>query len=109
MSNGARAGLTGFVAGLARQVAVHNVTINGLLPGSFLTDRLRAIMQGESAKEGRPVEEILQRRSRATPTGRVGDPDEFGAACVFLCAASSGYIVGQNLLIDGGAFNSMLG
>jgi len=109
MSNGARAGLTGFVAGLARQVASHNVTINGLLPGPFLTDRLRATMQAQADKEGRPVDDIVAERGRASPAGRVGDPEEFGNACVFLCAASSGFIVGQNLLLDGGSFNSMLG
>jgi 3-oxoacyl-[acyl-carrier protein] reductase len=109
MSNGARAGLTGFVAGLARQVAKHNVTINGLLPGPFLTDRLRSNAQAAADKQGRPVDEIIAERGRASPAGRVGDPEEFGAACAFLCAASSGYIVGQNLLLDGGAFNSMLG
>ncbi len=109
MSNGARAGLTGFVAGLARQVASHNVTINGLLPGPFLTDRLRSNAQAAADKLGRSVDEIIAERGRASPAGRVGDPEEFGAACAFLCAASSGYIVGQNLLLDGGAFNSMLG
>ena len=109
MSNGARAGLTGFVAGLARQVAMHNVTINCLLPGLFLTDRLRSNAQAAADKQGRPVDEIIAERGRASPAGRVGDPEEFGAACAFLCAASSGYIVGQNLLLDGGAFNSMLG
>jgi 3-oxoacyl-[acyl-carrier protein] reductase len=109
MSNGARAGLTGFVAGLARQVASHNVTINNLLPGAFLTDRLRSLMQAAADKLGRPIDEMIAERGRGSPTGRVGDPEEFGAACAFLCAASSGYIVGQNLLLDGGAFNSMLG
>jgi len=109
MSNGARAGLTGFVAGLARQVASHNVTINGLLPGPFLTDRLRSNMQAAADRLGRPIDELIAERGRASPAGRVGDPDEFGAACAFLCAASSGYIVGQNLLLDGGAFNSMMG
>ncbi len=109
MSNGARAGLTGFVAGLARQVASHNVTINGLLPGAFLTDRLRGTMQAIADKEGRTVDEIIAERGRTSPAGRVGDPEEFGAACVFLCSASSGFIVGQNLLLDGGAFNSMMG
>ena len=92
MSNGARAGLTGFVGGLARQVARHNVTINNLLPGPFLTDRLRA--NAETA---------------ARAAGRVGDPAEFGEACAFLCAATSGFIVGQNLLLDGGGFNSTMG
>jgi len=109
MSNGARAGLTGFVAGLARQVASRNVTINGLLPGPFLTDRLRSNAQAAAEKQGRSVDEILAERGRASPAGRVGDPEEFGAACAFLCAASSGYIVGQNLLLDGGTFNSTLG
>jgi 3-oxoacyl-[acyl-carrier protein] reductase len=109
MSNGARAGLTGFVGGLARQVARHNVTINGLLPGPFLTDRLRAGAMDAARKANRPVEEILAERAKKNPTGRVGDPFEFGEACAFLCAASSGFIVGQNLLLDGGAFNSTLG
>jgi 3-oxoacyl-[acyl-carrier protein] reductase len=109
MSNGARAGLTGFVAGLARQVAKHNVTINGLLPGPFLTDRLKGTMAGFAAKSGRTVEEEITLRMKDTPTGRVGDPTEFGDACVFLCAASSGFVVGQNLVLDGGAFNSSMG
>jgi len=109
LSNGARAGLTGFVAGLARQIACHNVTINGLLPGPFLTDRMREGAIEAARKTGRPVDEILADRAKDNPTGRVGDPHEFGEACAFLCAASSGFIVGQNLLLDGGAFNSALG
>jgi 3-oxoacyl-[acyl-carrier protein] reductase len=109
MSNGARAGLTGFVAGLARQVARHNVTINNILPGPFLTDRLRSNMQFESRRENTSFDEILAKRSAANPAGRVGDPAEFGFACAFLCAASAGFIVGQNLLLDGGAFNATLG
>ncbi|MBC7799140.1 MAG: SDR family oxidoreductase, partial [Gemmatimonadaceae bacterium] len=109
MSNGARAGLTGFVAGLSRQVARHNVTINNLLPGPFLTDRLRSNAAAGAAKAGRTVDEELQARAKLTPTGRIGDPAEFGDACAFLCAASSGFIVGQNLLLDGGAFNATLG
>ncbi len=109
MSNGARAGLTGFVAGLARQVARHNVTINGLLPGPFLTDRLRSGIEFEARRQNISFEEMLAKRSATNPTGRVGDPEEFGAACAFLCAASSGFIVGQNLLLDGGAFNSTMG
>ncbi|HLB99189.1 MAG TPA: SDR family oxidoreductase, partial [Acetobacteraceae bacterium] len=108
MSNGARAGLTGFVAGLARQVARHNVTINNLLPGPFLTDRLRSGAVHTAQQEGRPVDEVLAERAKSTPAGRVGDPAEFGDACAFLCAASSGFIVGQNLLLDGGAFNSSI-
>lgn len=109
MSNGARAGLTGFVGGLARQVARHNVTINNLLPGPFLTDRLRANAAQAAEQAGRSVEELLHERAQRSPAGRVGDPAEFGDACVFLCAASSGFIVGQNLLLDGGAFNATMG
>ena len=109
MSNGARAGLTGFVAGLARQVARHNVTINNLLPGPFLTDRLRSNSAPAAAKAGHSVEQEIKARAATTPAGRVGDPAEFGDACVFLCAATSGFIVGQNLLLDGGAFNAMMG
>lgn len=109
LSNGARAGLTGFVAGLARQVARHGVTINNLLPGPFMTDRLRGTTEAAARKTGRTVEEEIAVRAKANPTGRVGDPEEFGRACAFLCAASSGFIVGQNLLLDGGAFNASLG
>jgi 3-oxoacyl-[acyl-carrier protein] reductase len=109
MSNGARAGLTGFCAGLARQVARHNVTINALLPGPFLTDRLRSGAAHAAKAAGRTVDEELAERAKSTPAGRVGDPAEFGDACAFLCAASSGFIVGQNLLLDGGGFNSTMG
>ena len=109
LSNGARAGLTGFVAGLARQVARHNVTINNLLPGPFMTDRLRTTEAAAAAKSGRPVEEQIATRAAANPTGRFGDPAEFGDACVFLCSAQAGYIVGQNLVLDGGAFNATMG
>jgi len=109
MSNGARAGLTGFVAGLSRQVARDNVTINNLLPGPFLTDRLRSNTKAAAEAAGVDVDTMLQQRAKATPAGRVGDPAEFGAACVFLCSAQSGFIVGQNLLLDGGAYNSTMG
>ena len=109
MSNGARAGLTGFVGGLARQMARHNVTINNLLPGPFLTDRLRSTAASVAEKSGRTIDDVLADRAKANPAGRNGDPAEFGDACVFLCAASSGFIVGQNLLLDGGAFNSTMG
>jgi 3-oxoacyl-[acyl-carrier protein] reductase len=109
MSNGARAGLTGFVAGLARQIAKHNVTINSLLPGPFLTDRLRTNAALAAKNAGITTEQELAARAASTPAGRVGDPAEFGDACVFLCAASSGFIVGQNLLLDGGQFNSTMG
>jgi len=109
MSNGARAGLTGFVAGLARQVARHNVTINGLLPGPFLTDRLRSGHVEAARKAGVPIDAYIAERFKTNPTGRPGDPYEFGEACAFLCAASSGFIVGQNLLLDGGQYNSSMG
>jgi 3-oxoacyl-[acyl-carrier protein] reductase len=109
MSNGARAGLTGFVAGLARQVARHNVTINNLLPGPFLTDRLRSNALAAASAAGRPVDDLLAERAQSSPAGRIGDPAEFGEACAFLCSAQAGFIVGQNLLLDGGAFNSTMG
>ena len=108
MSNGARAGLTGFVAGLARQVAQHNVMINNILPGPFLTDRLRSGATAAAAQRNVPVDEIIAERAKSSPTGRVGDPAEFGDACAFLCSAKIGFIVGHNLLLDGGAFNSSI-
>jgi 3-oxoacyl-[acyl-carrier protein] reductase len=106
MSNGARAGLTGFVAGLARQIARHNVIINNILPGPFLTDRLRSGFTAAARASNRPVDELVQERMKANPAGRAGDPAEFGDACAFLCSAKISFIVGQNLLLDGGAFNS---
>jgi 3-oxoacyl-[acyl-carrier protein] reductase len=109
LSNGARAGLTGFVAGLARQVASHNVTINNMLPGPFDTDRLRATAAKQAASAGISIDDFIARRAAQNPAGRVGTPEEFGAACAFLCSAHAGFIVGQNLLLDGGAFNATLG
>jgi 3-oxoacyl-[acyl-carrier protein] reductase len=107
--NGARTGLTGFVGGLARQVARHNVTINGLLPGPFLTDRLRSGRMEAAKKAAVSVDDFLRQAFQNTVSGRPGDPAEFGAACAFLCSASSGFIVGQNLLPDGGIINSTMG
>ena len=104
LSNGARTGLTGFVAGVSRTTVRHNVTINNLLPGSFETDRLRSNMKNVAAKSGRSVEEVTAERAASVPAGRFGDPEEFGEACAFLCGARAGYITGQNLLIDGGSF-----
>jgi 3-oxoacyl-[acyl-carrier protein] reductase len=104
LSNGARSGLTGFVAGLARQVARHNVTINNLLPGPFDTDRLRAIYAGRAAAAGQTLDAAMQAGREANPAGRFGTPEEFGATCAFLCSAQAGFIVGQNLLLDGGAY-----
>ena len=108
MSNGARAGLTGFVAGLARQVAKHNVIINNILPGPFLTDRIRGGFVEAARASNRPVDDLVQERAKNTPTGRVGDPAEFGDACALLCSAKIGFIVGHNLILDGGNFNSSI-
>lgn len=104
LSNGARAGLTGFVAGLARKTVAHNVTINNLLPGPFETERLHNTLTALAKKTGTSFEEAYETRRRANPAQRFGDPSEFGQACAFLCAAQSGFITGQNLLLDGGAF-----
>ena len=108
LSNGARAGLTGFVAGLSRQTVRHNVTINNLLPGPFETERLRGTMEGPAKANGRSLEEEMAHRRNANPAGRFGDPAEFGAACAFLCSAHAGYMTGQNILLDGGAFAGTL-
>jgi 3-oxoacyl-[acyl-carrier protein] reductase len=108
LSNGARAGLTGFVAGLSRQVAKHNVTINGLLPGPFETDRLRANFAVGAKAAGRSVEEMREERRKANPAERFGTIEEFGAACAFLCSAHAGFVVGQNIVLDGGAFTGTL-
>jgi 3-oxoacyl-[acyl-carrier protein] reductase len=104
LSNGARSGLTGFVAGLARQIAQHNVTINNLLPGMFMTDRLRSSMSAVAQDKGIAVEDAIADRARTIPAGRAGDPAEFGDACAYLCSAQAGYVTGQNFLIDGGAY-----
>ena len=108
LSNGARAGLTGFVAGLAREVVKHGVTINNLLPGSHETDRLRAIVAREAESEGIPFEAALAKSKAAEVAGRFGTVDEFGAVCAFLCSAHTGYITGQNLLIDGGYYHGTM-
>ncbi|MGL1834913.1 SDR family oxidoreductase [Rhodocyclaceae bacterium SMB388] len=108
LSNGARTGLTGFVAGLARQVAQHNVTINNLLPGPFETDRLNATLEGAAKASGKSFDEVRTARIADNPSRRFGDPAEFGAACAFICSAQAGYIVGQNVLLDGGAFPGTL-
>jgi 3-oxoacyl-[acyl-carrier protein] reductase len=108
LSNGARAGLTGFVAGLARQVAKHNVTINNLLPGPFMTQRQIDGLRKLAAKAGQEYEAFLAARVAENPAGRFGTPDEFGKACAFLCSADAGFIVGQNLVIDGGSVNATI-
>jgi len=105
LSSGARAGLTAFLAGVARSVVKDNVTINFLLPGAFDTDRLTGGFAKRAEAEGVTIDEIKAQRGATIPAGRLGDPAEFGEACAFLCSAQAGYITGQNLLIDGGAFN----
>lgn len=104
LSNGARSGLTGFVAGIARQTVRHNVTINNLLPGAFDTDRIRATVQAMAGKQGISFDEALAARARSIPAGRLGNAYEFGQACVYLCSAQAAYVTGQNFLIDGGAY-----
>jgi 3-oxoacyl-[acyl-carrier protein] reductase len=108
VSSGARAGLTGFLAGVARSVAHANVTINCLLPGSFETRRLRGSLDAAARRTGTGVDAIRAARQEAIPARRFGDPAEFGAACAFLCSAHAGFITGQSLLIDGGAFPGVL-
>lgn len=106
LSNGARSGLTGFVAGTARQprIAGRGVTINNLLPGSFDTDRLKAGFASVAAKSGQPVEAVAEARRKTVPAQRFGTAEEFGAICLFLCSAQAGYLTGQNILLDGGAY-----
>ncbi len=106
LSNGARSGLTGFVAGLARQpqLAGRNVTLNNLLPGPFDTDRLRTTAENTAKKLGKSFDEVYEQRRQANPSRRYGTAAEFGAYCAFLCSVHAGYITGQNLLLDGGAY-----
>jgi 3-oxoacyl-[acyl-carrier protein] reductase len=108
LSSGARAGLTAFLAGVARTVADKNVTINGILPGAFDTDRLRGTLSKAAEKTGKSIAQVAADRMGGIPARRFGDPAEFGAACAFLCSAQAGYITGQNLLIDGGMFPGAL-
>jgi 3-oxoacyl-[acyl-carrier protein] reductase len=104
LSNGARSGLTGFVAGLARSVAQHGVTVNNLLPGAFDTERLRANFAFNAQKAGKTPEDMARARMQATPARRLGTVEEFGDACAYLCSVQAGFITGQNLLLDGGAY-----
>lgn len=106
LSNSARAGLTGYVAGTARQVAGSGVTINNLLPGIHATDRATALDRGAADEAGITQDEARRRRCATIPAGRYGTADEFGAACAFLCSRQAGFIVGQNILLDGGAVNA---
>jgi 3-oxoacyl-[acyl-carrier protein] reductase len=104
LSNGARSGLTGFVAGLARKTVEHNVTINNLLPGQFDTDRLQKTLGTSASAAGKSVEEMFEARRKQIPAKRFGHPAEFGAACAFLCSVHASYMTGQNVLLDGGNF-----
>ena len=108
LSNSARAGLTGYVAGTSRQVAGHGVTINNLLPGIHATDRAEALDKGVSEAEGITMDEAKAKRCATIPAGRYGTKEEFGATCAFLCSQHAGFIVGQNVLLDGGAVNATL-
>lgn len=108
LSNSARAGLTGYVAGTSRQVAPHGVNINNLLPGSHATDRIDALDQMTSQQGGISFDEARARRQSTIPAGRDGLPAEFGAACAFLCSQHAGFIVGQNILLDGGNVNATM-
>ena len=105
LSNGARSGLTGFVAGAARSpLAAQGVTINNLLPGAFETDRLKTTMAGAASKSGQSLDAVLDARRSTIPAKRFGNPQEFGAICAFLCSVHAGYMTGQNVLADGGAY-----
>jgi 3-oxoacyl-[acyl-carrier protein] reductase len=105
LSNGARSGLTGFVAGVARTpIAAKGVTINNLLPGSFDTDRLKATMVGAAKKTGKDLDAVREARTKTIPAQRFGTPEEFGAICAFLCSMQASYLTGQNVLADGGAY-----
>jgi len=108
LSNGARAGLTGAIAALARRSAARNVTINGLLPGPFDTDRLRGTSIKMSEASGRSFDEVHSERMQDVPAKRFGTADEFGAMAAFLCSAHGGYITGQNIVMDGGSFPGTL-
>ena len=105
LSNGARSGLTGFVAGVSRSsLAARGVTINNLLPGAFDTDRLKVTFEGAATKTGQTVEALMDARRKTIPARRFGQPAEFGAICAFLCSVHAGYMTGQNVLADGGAY-----
>jgi 3-oxoacyl-[acyl-carrier protein] reductase len=104
LSSGARAGLTAFLAGVARSVAASNVTINFLLPGTFETERLQSNLAANAKSKGISIDQARSERIATVPARRFGSPDEFGAACAFLCSAQAGYITGQNILVDGGVF-----
>jgi 3-oxoacyl-[acyl-carrier protein] reductase len=104
LSNGARSGLTGFVAGIARKLARDGVTINNLLPGNFATDRMKTTMEGRAKAAGKDVATLMEAARVAVPAQRFGNPEEFGAVCAFMCSVQASYLVGQNILLDGGSY-----
>jgi 3-oxoacyl-[acyl-carrier protein] reductase len=104
LSNGARSGLTGFVAGLSRKTVASNVTINNLLPGPFDTDRLKVTVGNWAKRDGLSLDDAMEKRKKENPAGRFGTAEEFGAACTFLCSQHAGFITGQNWLLDGGHY-----
>jgi 3-oxoacyl-[acyl-carrier protein] reductase len=104
LSNGARAGLTGFVAGIARKLARDGITINNLLPGNFDTDRMRTTLQGRAKSVGKDLDSFVAASREAIPAGRFGSAEEFGAVCAFICSVHAGYLIGQNILLDGGSY-----
>lgn len=108
LSSGARAALTAFMAGPARTIASHNVTVNGLLPGMFDTDRLKGSTSRMAELQGLSEQEAAEKRMAGVPAGRFGNPEEFGRTCAFMCSVHAGYLTGQNILLDGGLFNSSI-
>jgi len=104
LSNGARSGLTGFVAGIARKLARDGVTINNLLPGNFATDRMKTTMEGRAKAAGKDMATLMEAARVAIPAQRFGNPEEFGAVCAFICSVQASYLVGQNILLDGGSY-----
>ncbi|MEZ5856893.1 MAG: SDR family oxidoreductase [Hyphomicrobiaceae bacterium] len=108
LSNGARSGLTGAIAVMARRAVAHNVTINNILPGPFETDRLTGSSKKMAELQGKSFDEVHAARKSSVPAGRFGQPEEFGAAAAFMCSAHAGFITGQNLLLDGGIFPGAL-
>ena len=108
LSNTARTGLTGFVAGMSRQVAGHGVCVNNILPGIHATARADSLDKGVSDKQGISIEDARRQRQAGIPTGTYGTPEDFGATCAFLCGQQARFIVGQNILLDGGALNATI-
>ncbi len=108
LSNGARAGLTGFVGGLARDVAKNGITANNMLPGQFDTDRLKSNHEKFAARSGANIDDFRKRMMKQVPARRFGTPEEFGATCAFLCSQQAGFITGQNILLDGGQYKGLM-